>query len=890
MTRQVSLMQLFGSCSFLCKWVACACLVICYSTVGAQSSFSIQKSYQDEPLLEILKEWEASYQLLFSYAPESVNAQFISAKIDASSPRQALKQLLQNTELEFSVRQGRFVSIYPSTKQSYCAVLLDSLSGTPISYAKLWLSDQSWRGLSREDGSLNFKGKKAQTGYLEVEHVGYQRIRLPLSQLVQRPCNKIYLSPKESNLQTVIIADYLTDGISYDQGALKLDPKRIDAMPGLVEPDPFRMMQALPGINTSEETAMGLNIRGGSPDQTLIYYNEIPVYQAGHFFDMISSLNPYAVDEASIYRGAYDVSQAGGVSGLVKISQGDDIPEQNRYGVNFNLTHFGLDGVIKLDKEKTALYFSARRSLTDVLGSFTFDRLAERVFQETQIEERIDNDDLLKETNTYSFQDLSFKLIHQIDSGQSLSLSGFFGSNNLDFYGEDLDQQISIADFLRTQNIGLSLNWQNQISKHHRQETLISYSDYLSDYMFTYEDLAEQSFLETFLKKNVLRDIRLKHQHRLSLNPQFNLRLGYEGSWKQAVYEIDANSIWDQYGELQTPNTFIHSAFTHAEYALANKWFLQGGLKLTYQTGRDEWFFSPRMDIHYQFKPWLTFKANAGRYFQFVAQFQEFALGDNLTGLDNQIWGVADGDNFPEMSSDQVALGWVFNRKGWLIDWELYYKHAQNLNSFSRAFDGISSLTDELVYSIGDMETVGMDLLIKKRWQNQLTWLSYSLSRIEYTFPELSPNPFFAPQDQRHILTINHTWPIKKWRFATSWSYRSGRPFTPSIGESLESGLDDGETWYRINPVFGALNSERLPDYHRLDITAFYPFSFAQYPRFKGKVGASVQNLYNRENILSLSYFSEYYIESDPDPPTELFEVQKNFIFLLPNLSLRLEW
>ncbi|MEM6343752.1 MAG: TonB-dependent receptor [Bacteroidota bacterium] len=885
-------MRLLFSPALLWKCLALVCLLGSIICLQAQnpSSFSIQATYQNTPLLEILKEWESTYQIYFSYAPESVDAQFISAKIDANSPRQALKQLLQNTELEFSVRQGRFVSIYPSTKQQYCAILLDSISGTPISYAKLRLSDHSWQGLSREDGSLAFRAKNNQSAYLEVEHVGYQSIRITLTKLATQPCDKIYLSPRESNLQTVIIADYLTDGISYDQGALKVDPKRIDAMPGLVEPDPFRMMQALPGINTSEETAMGLNIRGGSADQTLIYFNEIPVYQSGHFFNMISSLNPYAVDEASIYRGAYDVSQTGGVSGLVKISQGDEIPAQNRYGANFNFTHIGLDGAIKLDKHKTVLYFSARRSLTDLLSSFTFNRLAERVFQETQIEERIDNENLLKETNTYNFQDASFKLIHRIDSGHSLSLSGFFGNNNLDFYGEDLDQEIGIADFLRTQNIGFSLNWQKQLSARHRQETLISYSDYLSDYMFNYEDLAAQSFLEIFIKKNALRDLRLKHQHQLQLNPQFNLHLGYEGSWKQAIYEIDANSIWDQYAEFQNPSTFIHSAFAHVEYALAQKWFFQGGLKLTYQAGRDKWFFSPRLDIHYRLKPWLTFKANAGRYFQFVAQFQEFALGDNLTGLDSQIWGVADGNNFPEMSSDQVALGWVFNRKGWLIDWEVYYKYAQNLNSFSRAFDGVSSLTDELVYSIGEMRTAGMDLLIKKRWQKQLTWLSYSLSRIEYDFPELAPRPFFAPQDQRHIFTINHTWPVKKWRFATSWTYRSGRPYTPNIGERLESGIDDGEIWYRINPVFGALNSERLPDYHRLDITAFYPFSFLRYPRFKGKVGASIQNLYNRENILSLSYFSEYYIESDPNPPTELFEVQKNFIFLLPNLSLRLEW
>jgi outer membrane receptor protein involved in Fe transport len=53
---------------------------------------------------------------------------------------------------------------------------------------------------------------------------------------------------------------------------------------------------------------------------------------------------------------------------------------------------------------------------------------------------------------------------------------------------------------------------------------------------------------------------------------------------------------------------------------------------------------------------------------------------------------------------------------------------------------------------------------------------------------------------------------------------------------------------------YGAANAKRLPEYHRLDFSAIYQFNFNKTGNWKGQIGASIQNLYNRQVPVSISY------------------------------------
>lgn len=122
--------------------------------------------------------------------------------------------------------------------------------------------------------------------------------------------------------------------------------------------------------------------------------------------------------------------------------------------------------------------------------------------------------------------------------------------------------------------------------------------------------------------------------------------------------------------------------------------------------------------------------------------------------------------------------------------------------------------------------------------------ISYTLSKVENTFPEIERDPFPDLQDQRHVFKIVNSYDLKDWTFSATWIYATGRPFTEPIGVEEEEILDGQRTIERI--VLGFKNGSRLPAYHCLDISASYRF-----PLFgtQSIIGATIFNLYGRENV-----------------------------------------
>ena len=56
----------------------------------------------------------------------------------------------------------------------------------------------------------------------------------------------------------------------------------------------------------------------------------------------------------------------------------------------------------------------------------------------------------------------------------------------------------------------------------------------------------------------------------------------------------------------------------------------------------------------------------------------------------------------------------------------------------------------------------------------------------------------------------------------------------------------------RIRPVYGAINSERLPAYHRLDLRADFALSK------QSRIYFDLINAYNRENVEGYVYNADY--------------------------------
>jgi TonB family protein len=133
-------------------------------------------------------------------------------------------------------------------------------------------------------------------------------------------------------------------------------------------------------------------------------------------------------------------------------------------------------------------------------------------------------------------------------------------------------------------------------------------------------------------------------------------------------------------------------------------------------------------------------------------------------------------------------------------------------------------------------------------------FLSYTLMRSERQDGPEQPWRLFD-FDQTHILTAALVWTIGDgWEAGATFRLVSGNPYTPVVGaiNDLSTGV------YR--PVYGAVNSERNPFFHRLDVRVQKRF---QIDDFRLILYVDVQNVYNATNREGVSYNFDYTTTTD---------------------------
>lgn len=167
----------------------------------------------------------------------------------------------------------------------------------------------------------------------------------------------------------------------------------------------------------------------------------------------------------------------------------------------------------------------------------------------------------------------------------------------------------------------------------------------------------------------------------------------------------------------------------------------------------------------------------------------------------------------------------------------------------------------------GERRAWGFDIFLQKKLGGLLDgWITYSWIRVEDRIKERSdPSLFgkpdyqspvgewFAPEhDRMHNLSL-----VANLRFtdsfqiALTYRFSTGTPYTPLNSRVGYFDTAKGEMIYA--PVYGAYHSQRVPDYHRLDIKVTMPFIMKGWTSF-----VQVINLFNNKNVNSYYYNDDY--------------------------------
>lgn len=686
-----------------------------------------------------------------------------------------------------------------------------------------------------------------------------------------------YLSTTQQ-LDEVVINEYLTSGIEEKSDAsILLSPKKLGILPGLTEPDVLLSLQLIPGVQSPTETASGLYIRGGTPDQNLILWDGIKMYHSGHFFGTISAFNPYITEEIQLFKSGTKARYGNRISSVIDITSDNKISESIEGGIGFNMTHG--DAYLKAPiGKKAAVLVSGRRSFTDVFETATFKNLSERVFQNTKISEgnKVFDDDVVNITkDLFYFADFTVKTIIKPSEKDEIIFSNLFTKNKLD-YGFLIEEFSEASqDKLDVENKGSSLSW-----KHDYSNTLsYTFNAYYSNFDLKYigTNSITDEFSDKLDKENRIDDLGLSSHIDWIINTANKLSFGYQFSSNKVKFALsfeDSESEEDGFNETNTETNNTHAIYSDYEYRNGNKWIVNAGMRANYISVLDEFIVEPRAQFSYNLHPNFKIKFSFERLHQAVSQVVEFNTQE--FGLENQIWALADNDIVPLLKSNQFTAGFVYRKKGWNIDIDAYFKDVKGLTSFTLGFDSVNELT----FSKGESKIYGLDVLLKKKINKYRTWLSYSLINNKFTFNEINDgNSFSGNFDITHQLTWSHSYEWNNFNLSLGWTIRTGTPFTKALGiiETTDNVLID----------FAEINRNRLPNYHRLDLSATYKFNISQNEKWKGKFGFSLQNIYDKKNILSRTYKTR---QSDIDGSNILREINKTSLGITPNVLFRIEF
>jgi hypothetical protein len=626
----------------------------------------------------------------------------------------------------------------------------------------------------------------------------------------------------------------------------KLDAATIKKIPSLLgEVEILRSIQLLPGVTSVGEGSPGFNVRGGTIDQNLVLLDEAPVYNSSHLFGFFSVFNPDAVKDVKLYKGGIPARYGGRLASIldVRMKEGNQKKLALKGGIGTIFSRLSVEA--PLIKNKASFIVAARRSYIDVLAA-------------PFLSGDLDN-------TTLNFYDLTMKTHYDINEKNRIFLSGYLGRDNFGF-GE-------AAGFNWGNGTG-TFRWNHLFSERLFSNLTLFYSNY--DYQISFGEDGTNSF--DWDAKII--NYSVKPEFTFYISPKNILRFGGQG----IIYEFEpGNAIGVSVGEssdisLDQQYAIEAAAYIENEVNIGDRIQLNYGLRLSHfnYTGEgDAYEFGdapagtrkPVISSE-RFDQWESIQTYANLEPRFAAKYQ---LGDNnsvkasymrtsqyihlvsntTASTPVDVWTPSTNNIKPQMA-DQFAVGYFqnLNDNKYEVSAELYYKKMDNVLDYivSPAPDLLLNEFLEGDVLAGQGRAYGLELMVQKTKGRFNGWLSYTLARTELQTNGINQDEWYPSRfDQTHNLSLTGFYETKKrWSFSANFSYISGTPISFANGGYYQQGF------YIPHNSNESRNNARIPNYHRLDLSATLEGKKNPDRRWQGQWVFSIYNVYSRRNAFSV--------------------------------------
>jgi hypothetical protein len=748
------------------------------------------------------------------------------------------------------------ISLYSQEKVTVSGTVYDNANNETLIGVSIYFPELNAGTSTNEYGFYSLTIPKG-TYKIQISYLGFTSITEQIT-LTDNVTKNYKLNEEAESLGEIIIeSDIEKLNVRTPQMSVnKLTSSTIKKIPVVLgEADIIKSLILLPGVTSAGEGASGFNVRGGAADQNLILLDEAIVFNSSHLFGFFSVFNPDVIKDVKLYKGGIPARFGGRLSSVLDIYQKEGNSKEFNLTGGIGLVSSRLLAEGPIEKEKSSFVVAGRASYAHLFLPL------------------FDND------NKAYFYDLNSKINYRFNDRNNVFLSTYFGK---DVFGIN---DSFVNDY---GNTVLNLRWNHLFSDKIFSNLSLIYSDYFYGLTFDFVGFEWDSGITNF---------NLKYDFKHYLNEKFTLTYGINNIYikfnpgeiipNRADSGIQAEKLTDKYA-----NEF--AAYLAAEQKINDKLTVQYGVRFSNFTrlGQDEinvyadnnpviyneefkryesaeaigtesysrsdvlasfQNFEPRLSLSYLLNNDTSIKMSYNR----MAQYLHLLSNTNSpTPLD--VWAPS-GQFIKPQLLDQYALGYFKSIKNgdYSLETEVFYKDIQNRIDYINGANLVANNEIETVILNGQARAYGLEVLLKKNEGDFKGWLAYTLSRSEQQTLGRTPNEpginsgewYSTPFDKTHDISLNGSYELsKKWTFNANFLFQTGQPTNYPVGQYEISGLNV--------PIYddNRRNADRLPAYHRLDISATLTPEKNKNRRWQSEWVFGIYNLYGRQNAASINF------------------------------------
>lgn len=767
------------------------------------------------------------------------------------APRQILEEILAPHQLQTRQSEGGVLVIVPmpaNRKQRGLiqGSVLDRSDSRAVVGASVRIVETGLETKSSTDGSFSLDVPGSATYTLETQAKDYREQRISDVRVTPGSSRNVVfrLYPQYYIEDSIVVQPSRTSLLGdKTESSFSLTREEIESLPHLGG-DVFRTTSLLPGVTSGDVTAE-FSVHGGRRNEIRILLDGQELFGTYHLKDYdnaLSIVHAQTLAGATLTTGAYPVSHGDRMSGVFDMRTVEPQTGQH-FVLGVSIFDTLASGSGRFASGRGAWLLAARRgslalardaiggehpSFWDVFGkaeiSTALGSVSARILAAsdrlTVDKGDVDGFDRFKN----SYDNFYGWVTHQGMLGQRFLIETNASLTQIDHdrggSGDDRHQlAYELNDSRALQVLGLSQTWTVPFGERHlarwglearRYDAFFDYSKSLTPHFVVVVPFSPPRSLDNQFRGTIRSNhVGLWGSDRVSLSDRLTAELGYR---------------YDR-----------HSA-------------------------TDETLLSPRINAGYRLGDQGVIRAAWGRFFQSQRPY-ELQVEDGESRLQKA-----------ELSQHSVLGYERFFRAGLLgindFRIELFDRRIEHprpryesllepVNVFPETEPDRARVTPER------STARGVETLVRGTGGSHLDWwMAYSYSRAQ---DRIAGKAVARSLDQPHSAALDlHFRLPKKWDLNLAWRYRTGWPTT-----SVSAGLvDDPAHPGQTSPaaIFGPLNRDRFPSYHRLDLRASrrWILRASEVTFF-----VDVQNAYNRRNTSGF--------DLSLDPESDMVNLRREF-------------